>query len=219
MKILLLEDDMLLSEIMTEFLDAQGYEVTVVYNGLEAEETVYDEKFDLLLLDVNVPKLNGFQFLKSLRKTGDKTPAIFITSLHHSEDVVQGFESGADDYIKKPFELAELQVRIENVKKHFHLQSRQKIKIDDMISYDPQMQVLTIKEELYKLPKKEAEVFEYFVMHKQQTVSRDELVANLWNYEDAPSDATIRTYIKNLRKLLGEARIINIKGVGYRLDI
>ncbi|HIP60656.1 MAG TPA: response regulator transcription factor [Campylobacterales bacterium] len=214
MRVLLLEDDMILCEIITEYLEALGYEVSVTYNGNEAEDLVYLQKFDLLLLDVNVPQLNGFSFLKSFRGTGAKTPAIFITSLHGSEDVLEGFEAGCDDYIKKPFDLIELKARIDNIKRHFHIDEKQIYTIGDEISYDVATKMLNSK----KLPKKEAQVLEYFLHHKAQTISTDELISNIWSYEDSPTHATIRTYIKNLRKLIGESTITTIKGVGYRFD-
>jgi len=219
MKVLLMEDDIILSEIITEYLESLEYDVTAVYDGLEAEDLVYAQKFDLLLLDVNVPSLNGFEFLKSFRTTGDKTPSIFITSLHNSEDVLEGFEAGCDDYIKKPFDLIELKARIDNIKRHFHIDEKQEYKISDEINYHFSTQTILIKDELHKLPKKEAQILEYFLKDLAQTISTDELISNIWSYEDAPTHATIRTYIKNLRKLLGEATITTIKGVGYRFNI
>lgn len=218
MKVLLLEDDMILSEIITEYLETLDYEVCVTYNGVEAEGLVYAQKFDLLLLDVNVPGLNGFEFLKSLRGTGDKTPALFITSLHDSSDVLEGFDAGCDDYLKKPFDLVELEARIENIKRHFHIDEKDCYEISETISYDSGLQTLLVNKEAHKLPKKEAEILAYLLHHKTKTIKTDELIANLWSYEDAPSLATIRTYIKNLRKLIGEEKIITIKGVGYRFD-
>ncbi len=214
-----MEDDIILSEIITEYLESLGYDVAVVYDGLEAEELVYAQKFDLLLLDVNVPSLNGFDFLKSFRNTGDKTPSIFITSLHNSEDLLEGFEAGCDDYIKKPFDLVELKARIDNIKRHFHIDQKQESEISKEIKYHFATQTLLIGESSHKLPKKEAQILEYFLKNIAQTISTDELITNIWSYEDAPTHATIRTYIKNLRKLLGEVAITTIKGVGYRFNI
>ncbi|XPV52774.1 MAG: response regulator [Halarcobacter ebronensis] len=102
MKILLLEDDLILNEIIEEFLQDLGYDVTCVYDGMKASEIMYDEQFDLLILDVNVPSITGFDFLKSLRDESITTPAIFITSLNSIEDIEEGFNVGADDYLKNP---------------------------------------------------------------------------------------------------------------------
>ncbi|MCH9813912.1 MAG: response regulator transcription factor [Epsilonproteobacteria bacterium] len=218
MNVLLMEDDMVLSEIITEYLETLGYQVHVTYNGIEAEDLVYTSKFDLLLLDVNVPHLDGFSFLKSFRGTGAQTPAIFITSLHDSRDVLEGFEVGCDDYLKKPFDLLELKARIENIKRHFHIDEKVIFEISDTLSYDSGIQTLFVDTIAHKLPKKEAEILEYLLHHKTDTVKTEDLIANLWSYEDAPTMATIRTYIKNLRKLLGEEKIMTIKGVGYRFN-
>jgi DNA-binding response OmpR family regulator len=218
MKVLLLEDDMLLSEIITEYLDSLNYQVVSVFNGEEAEDIVYSETFDLLLLDVNVPKLNGFEFLKGVRSTGNKTPAIFITSLHESADLLEGFDAGCDDYIKKPFDLVELKARIDNIKRLFSIDEKTVYTISDTISYDAPNHTFIIDNKLYKLPKKEALIFEYLLHNKGKTISSNELISNLWSYEDAPTDATIRTYIRNLRQLLPKNSIETIKGVGYRFN-
>ena len=100
MKILLLEDDLILNEIIEEHLISQKYEITTVFTGLEAQDLLYSQKFDLLLLDVNVPILNGFELLKELRQKEIYTPAIFLTSLNQVSDIEEGFKSGCDDYIK-----------------------------------------------------------------------------------------------------------------------
>ncbi|HHS92226.1 MAG TPA: response regulator transcription factor, partial [Campylobacterales bacterium] len=136
MKILLLEDDLMLSEVIMEHLEAFEYQVTSVYDGLEAEDLLFEAKFDLLLLDVNVPHLDGFELLKNLRKAGDETPAIFITSMNSSKDVSEGFELGANDYLKKPFEMIELKARIDNLKRQFKIDEDDVINIKQKVSYD-----------------------------------------------------------------------------------
>jgi DNA-binding response OmpR family regulator len=103
--ILLLEDDIQLNDTVKQFLELKGYEVYVAYDGLQAEEIAYEKHIDLMLLDVKVPQLSGFDFLKRIRNEGRETPAIFITSLNSVEDVEKGFALGCDDYIRKPFSL------------------------------------------------------------------------------------------------------------------
>lgn len=171
-----------------------------------------------MLLDVNVPELNGFEFLKSFRETGDKTPAIFITSLHTSKDLNEGFEAGCDDYIKKPFDLVELKARIQNIKKHFHIDEENIYKITETIYYDAATKIVSMDDNAQKLPKKEAQILEYFLFNQSRIISIDELISNIWSYEDAPTPATIRTYIKNIRKLMGESVIVTLKGIGYRFN-
>ena len=215
MNILLLEDDMILSEIIVEHLEAHNYHVRAVYDGIEAEDVLFKEKFDLLLLDVNVPRLNGFELLTTLRASGNMTPTIFITSLNSSVDVSEGFTIGANDYLKKPFEMLELKARIDNIKRQFKIDSSDLVAISETITYDPLRASLSIENNSITLSKKEGEVLNYFLKHRGEVVSSEELMNNVWSYDTAPSDATLRTYIKTLRKHLGEHYITTIRGRGY----
>ena len=215
MKILLLEDDIILSEVIVEHLEYYNYAVTPIYSGIEAENLLFEEKFDLLLLDVNVPLLNGFELLKSLRDLGNETPAIFITSMNSSKDVLEGFELGANDYLKKPFEMIELKARIDNIKRHFKIDDERLIQISENVSYDFSKYILHIDSKEVSISKKEGEFLSYFLHNRAKVISNDELMVNVWSYDTAPTSATIRTYIKNLRRLLGEEMITTIRGVGY----
>jgi len=215
MKILLLEDDLILSEIITEHLEYYSYEVIPVYTGIDAENLLFEEKFDLLLLDVNVPLLNGFELLKSLRASGNNTPTIFITSLNSSQNLLEGFELGADDYLKKPFEMVELKARIDNIKRHFQIDDERTLQIKENVSYEFERQIISLDNKQIQLSKKEGEFLAYFLHNRGKLLSSDELMVNVWSYDTAPSSATLRTYIKNLRKVLGEDVITTIRGVGY----
>lgn len=218
MKIFLLEDDFILNEIIEEHLAKKNYDVKTAFDGNEAEQLLYSEKFDLLLLDVNVPGIDGFEILKTLRESGVKTPSIFITSLDMVNDIEKGFKSGCDDYIKKPFELKELDLRIENLKRLFNLNENDIISINSKIDFDIKNLLIIKNNEKVQISKKESEVLNYFLRKKNQVISIEELSLNIWSYEDSPNDSTIRTYIKNLRKFLGEDLITNIRGVGYKFN-
>jgi DNA-binding response OmpR family regulator len=218
MKILLLEDDLLLNEIIEEHLESKAYEVHTVYTGDEAQELLYSENFDLLLMDVNVPNINGFELLEDIRDKNIKTPAIFITSAHMVEDLERGFKAGCDDYIKKPFELKELDIRIENIKRLHNISQSDNIKVLDNIFLDVNNLTINMENNTFKIAQKESEVLQYLLKNKNKPVSVEELSLNVWAYEEAPIASTIRTYIKNLRKILGEDSIINIRGVGYRFN-
>ncbi len=218
MNILLLEDDEILNEVIGSFLLKKGYTVCMTYDGSEAEDAIYKNNFDLLLLDVNVPGLNGFELLKNIRANDINIPAIFLTSLDDTEDLKKGFLSGCDDYIKKPFEFEELDLRIENIKRLYKIGSLHAENINENISYDFDNMILNVKEKSYNLSKKESKVLEYFLKNKHRIISIDELGLNVWSYEDCPTNSTIRTYIKNLRKLFEEDVITTIKGVGYRFN-
>lgn len=218
MKILLLEDDLILNEIIQEHLIEKEHAVLSVFTGDDAQDAIYSKTFDILLLDVNVPNINGFELLNQLRKNGIKTPAIFITSANMLEDIEKGFESGCDDYIKKPFELKELDLRIENIKRLHNISSNSIIEISKNISLDKGNLIININETKVHIAQKESEVLEYLIQNKNKIVSIDELSTNVWAYEESPTASTIRTYIKNLRKIVGDESIINIRGVGYRFN-
>lgn len=218
MKILLLEDDLILNEIIEEHLISQKHEITTVFTGLEAQDLLYSQKFDLLLLDVNVPILNGFELLKELRQKEIYTPAIFLTSLNQVSDIEEGFKSGCDDYIKKPFELKELDIRINNIKRLFNINPNNLTEISKDIFLDVENLLIIKNDKQIHIAKKECEVLQYLIKNYNKQVSIDELSLNVWSYEDSPSAATIRTYIKNLRRILGDEYIINLRGVGYRFN-
>ena len=218
MKILLLEDDLLLNEIIEEHLLLNEHNVTCAYDGFEAEELLYSQTFDLLLLDVNVPNINGFDLLKDLRAKDIRTPAIFITSLDMLEDMQKGFAAGCEDYIKKPFELKELDLRINNIKRLFNISPKEVITIAKDLILDKSNLVIIKNDKKIKIALKEVEVLQYLINNKSKPVSVEELSLNVWSYEDAPQEATIRTYIKNLRKVLGAEHILNIRGVGYKFN-
>ena len=219
MKILLLEDDVILNEIIEEFLLSLNYEVITAFDGNIAEELIYEESFDLLLFDVNIPNITGFELLKNIRQNNINIPIIFITSRHTADDVKIGFNSGCDDYIKKPFELSELQLRIENIKRLRQIDNHGQIKIDNDTFYDYEKKVIIRNNEEFNLSKIEAKILEYFLKNKNKTISIDEISVNNWVYDEMPESTTIRTYIKNLRKKLNDETITTLKGIGYRFNI
>ncbi len=218
MNILLLEDDIILSEILSEHLSEKGYFVSAVYDGEEAYEKLLSKRYDLMLLDVNVPLLNGFELLKLLKEQHVTTPAIFITSLDSAHDLKKGFDLGCDDYLKKPFELLELDARIEHLIK-VHNMDAAHIKIDSQNYLDISTYELVKNGQRTKISKKDFEIIRYFSSQKDRIVSHEELIANIWFESEVPSDATLRTYIKNVRAYLGKDFITTIKGVGYRVNI
>lgn len=218
MRILLLEDDLILNEIITEHLEEEGYEVFSVFDGEDAQEEIYSQKFDLLLLDVNVPNINGFDLLKDIRSKEIKTAAIFITSANMLEDIEKGFKSGCDDYIKKPFALKELDLRIDNIKRLYNINNSSSTQISTNITLDINNLLIKKEKEEIHITKKECDVLQYLINNKSKHVSIEELSLNIWSYEEAPLASTIRTYIKNLRKILGEEFIVNTRGVGYRFN-
>ena len=200
MKILLLEDDPALAHILVDFLEDE-YEVVQTYSMKKALQLAEDEKFDLYIFDINVPDGDGISLLKELRGFHDETPAIFITAFHDTKYLKSAFESGANDFIRKPFDLEELAQRIENIKRHFGLKSL--VKLADTMVFDTKTHTLKTAEKTIKLTHKESNCLHYFYKNRHRVVSSDELLQNFWEYEDMPSDDAIRTIVKNLRKHIG----------------
>ncbi len=216
-RILLLEDDAGLNETVTEFLEEEGHEVISVYDGYEAQEKLYESKYDLLLLDINVPGIDGLELLKESREAGVAAPAIYITSMHSVDDLERGFKSGCDDYIRKPFALKELKIRVETLlKRGFFHESNDLIQIDENIFYDRKNTELVIDGESVSLGNKESRLLKLFVKKEGEILSHETIYAHLWDYDEEPSDTALRTYIKNLRKIIGKERIVSIKKQGYK---
>jgi DNA-binding response OmpR family regulator len=216
-KILILEDDIELNETLSEYLQDQDYDVVSVYDGISAQERLYEEKFELLLLDVNVPKPNGFELLHEARKNSLETPAIFMTTRSSIDDLEEGYRSGADDYIRKPFELKELKLRIESMLKrnYFHAKNT-KVEISQNIFYDTDTNELYIDDKIVPLGEKESRLLKLFIQKRSQLLTHEVIISHLWDYDEKSSDSALRTYIKNLRKLLGKDSIVSHKRLGYQ---
>jgi len=216
-RLLLLEDDANLNETIRDYLEEHGYEVVSSYDGFEAQERLYEQSFDLLLLDVNTPGIDGFDLLKEARKENVGTPAIYITARESVEDLEEGFASGCDDYLRKPFALKELLIRVETLlKREFFHRERAHVPIAEGIEYDPGGRNLLINGVSRNLGAKEAKLLELFLRHPGEVISHEKIFSALWDYDEEPSDSSVRTYIKNLRKWIGKERIVSLKKQGYR---
>ncbi len=218
-KILLLEDDANLNETVTEFLEEQGYDVVSVYDGYEAQEKLYESKYDLLLLDINVPGIDGLELLKESREEGIVAPAIYITSMDSVDDLEKGFNSGCDDYIRKPFALKELQIRVETLlKRDFFHNVQELLQISENVAYNIKNNELIINDESVSLGNKESRLLKLFMKTEGEVIAHERIYKFLWDYDEEPSDTALRTYIKNLRKIIGKERIVSIKKQGYKFS-
>lgn len=216
-KLFLLEDDPNLSESVAEYLEDHGYAVTCAYDAHNAEDLLYENSFDLLLLDVNVPGGDGFSLLKASRKSGNHTPAIFITSRNAMNDVEEGFESGGDDYLRKPYELKELLLRIQTIlKRNFFHPPSSMLDLGNDISYDIENQCLLLRGVEQSLQPKEHKLLKLFIQHTGELLTHETIMEHLWEYDEISNDGSLRTYIKTLRKLLGKDRIVSHKRIGYQ---
>jgi len=215
MQILLLEDDTVLADILIDYLQ-ESYDVIHTYSMNKALTLAEETNFDLYIFDINVPDGDGISLLKELRSFNDNTPAIFVTAFHDTQHLKDAFQSGGNDFIKKPFELEELKERIENIKRQFGLDKE--ITLTETFRFDTEAHLLRSEEKQVTLSLKESECLHYLYKNRQRVVSPDEILQNLWEYDEMPSEDTIRTLIKQLRKYLGKEHIINIRGEGYRFE-
>ena len=212
-KILLLEDDEVLSETLIELLESENFEVEHVADGESALDATFVKHFSLLLLDVNVPFLNGFELLKSLRESGDTTPAIFITSLSDVASLANGFDVGADDYIKKPFDFNELLIRIHALLRKAYHSYQNEIQVNDF-------RFVIEKDELYNqsnfipLSPYELQITKLFFKNLNKTVQKETIFEELAQGKEM-SEGALRVHINKLRKI--GLPITTIKGIGYRL--
>ena len=193
MHILLLEDDTVLADILVDFL-RESYEVTHTYSMKKALHLAESNTFNLYIFDINVPDGDGISLLKELRSFNDNTPAIFVTAFHDTQHLKDAFQSGGNDFIKKPFELEELTQRIENIKRQFGLDKE--ISLTPQALFDTEAHLLRFKEKQISLSLKESELLHYLYKNRQRIVSPDELLQSLWSYDEMPSEDTIRTLIK-----------------------
>ncbi|MFC2427826.1 MAG: response regulator transcription factor [Campylobacter sp.] len=215
-QILLVEDDETLSELISEYLSEQGYDVTVRADAKAALDTAYERNFDILILDVKLPKGDGFSLLRELRRLGDDTPAIFTTSLNALQDLEIGYKSGCDDYLKKPYELKELLLRIQIlIKRKFSHVNDEFIELNDGYKFYPSSKTLRQNGQIVNLSNKESELLALFLENKNALLSKETIFEKIWNYGEEPSELSLRVYVKNLRRILGKDAIINRRGDGY----
>ncbi|MCW9025953.1 MAG: response regulator transcription factor, partial [Thiovulaceae bacterium] len=183
--ILLLEDDILLGETLVDLLEDEGYKVSHYPNGQDALDATFNNKFDLYLLDINVPQIDGLTLLKELRDADDNTPAIYLTSHQEKDKLLEGFSNGCDDFIKKPFDNDELLVRIGSIFKR----SKQKNSdcLDKLCHDEVHKRILYHNEEL-DLSQKEYKLLLLLMRHVNSTVPKELISDELWNHNEGGSD-------------------------------
>ena len=217
MRVLVLEDEYALRQSIEEFLEDLGFEVKGFERGDEFLDELYSQKYDILLLDVKVPGINGFELLKQLREMGNDVPAIFVTSMTHVDDLAKGFELGCCDYIKKPFDLKELEVRLKNVLRRECFDAKSDIvELGEGFRYDLKRFVLTKGDTNIPLTKQEQRILELLIKHRGSVVTPELFCEEVWGEYVDP--ANVRVHINKLRKKLDKNIIKNVHGVGYTID-
>ena len=214
MKILILEDDKLFNETLEDFLEEEGFEVAFALDPYTALDLAYEQKFDLYLFDVNLPYETGFSLLLKLRDSGDNTPTIFLTSRKDKHSITEGFNVGADDYMKKPIDLDELLLRIRAVLRRKYRSD--KIAIGEY-TIDVMAKKLYHNNKLLKVTTKAIELLLLLLNSKGEVVQIAQIEEQLWHSNEEVSLGAIRVYVTTLKKYF--PNIENIRGVGYRLGV
>lgn len=221
MRVLLVEDDPRIADVLATSLCEQRYTVDVAEDGEKAWEFVETLGYDLILLDVMLPKLNGINLCQRIRQAGHQIPILMLTAKDTSEDKVIGLDVGADDYVVKPFDLPELLARIRA------LLRRKSVAVNPILEWqqlrlDPSSHEVIYADQPLHLTPKEYSLLELFLRNTNLVLSRSAILDNLWSFEDPPSEEAVKVHIKDLRKKLRKAGaapnfIETVYGVGYRL--
>ncbi|WP_298366068.1 response regulator transcription factor [uncultured Lutibacter sp.] len=219
-KIILAEDEPALGQIVKESLEMRNFEVLLCVDGEEAYKTYKIESPELLVLDVMMPKKDGFTLAKEIRKEDPNIPIIFLTAKSQTEDVVEGFNLGGNDYLKKPFSMEELIVRINALlKRKKNIDTLQTIELGEF-TFDLQKQTLTHKNTTTSLTHRESELLHHLILHKDKVLERSFILKKLWGNDDFFNARSMDVFITKLRKKLKldpSIQIINVRGFGYKL--
>ena len=222
MKLLLVEDEKQLSEALQQILIKNKYSVDAVYNGEEGLLYALSDVYDAIILDIMLPKLNGIEILKTIRKKGISTPVILLTAKATIEDKILGLDCGADDYLPKPFSTEELLARLRALtRRSGGFINENTLEFSDiklnLSTYD-----MEVKDNSITLTQKEFEILRYFMQRPKSVVSKDDLITKLWGYDSDIEYNNIEVYISFLRKKLdyveSNVKITTIRRVGYRLE-
>jgi DNA-binding response OmpR family regulator len=227
-KILYVEDEPFLSKVVKEMLENKGYDVLLEANGAKVMTAFKNFKPDICLLDVMLPDVDGYTLGKSIRSADENMPVIFLTAKTQTADVVEGFESGGTDYIKKPFSVEELEVRIKN---QLTVRLRQKKSAATLVNEDCDLGKsrfnsarleLVVNGSVIRLSHKEAQIMQYFSMHKNTVVDRKDLLMTVWCDDSFFNSRTLDVYIRKFREYFKPDKgieIITLKGKGYQFMV
>lgn len=213
--VLVLEDDRLLAETLEDFLETLGYTPHIFMNAKDALRACYENIFNLYLLDINIPDMSGLEFLTLLRESGDETPAIYITSSNDTRTLIKGYDIGADDYIKKPFDLEELACRVKAVLERTH-GFKDEVIIDEKFRLDLGQRLLYKNDLPCDLNPKDFELLLLLVENSGKIVTKEMIAKKLWSASEGIHEGAVRVYINNIKKFLGKNSIENIRSIGYR---
>jgi len=213
MKILLLEDDTMLNDMITDYLSSTGHVITSTTRGKECLDILENERFDLLILDINLPDIDGFTILETMHEQKRMIPTIYISALIDIEDITRAFDIGCFDYLKKPFHLKELTLRINKILKTRIVPQKHK-RLSKSYSFDSETLTLYFNNEPHILPTRQLQIIELLAKNRSLVVNYDMFREYVWN-DDFIDNATIRAEVNRVKKVLKEDFITNIRGSGY----
>ena len=216
MKILLLEDEVMLNESIQEFLESEGHTVKSYVDGLEAFDDLKSNSYDLLILDINVPGMDGLTFLERLHELKIHAPAIYISALVDIEDISRAYTLGCYDYLKKPFHLKELALRLDRIVLSSEV-PRVHLRLSKNYSYDQEHNTLLFQGEPQVLTKRQSQIIDLLARNRGRVVDFEQFTLYVWD-ELIVDNATIRAEVNRLKKTLNEDVIINVRGMGYMID-
>ena len=220
-KILIVEDEKMLAEILSDTLSDRNFDVRLAYDGIHALEAIKKEPFDVIVSDVMMPNLDGYSLAKKLRNEGFNTPILFLTALSATEDVVKGFETGGNDFLKKPFAIDELIVRVKALAGRAEVMDAQETSyVIGEYEFNPSSKELTIRGELTTLAAREAAVLVRLCRRRGRVVEASELLKELWGDDSYFNLRSLNVYITRLRNHLKAdptVEIESVRGVGYLL--
>lgn len=215
-RILIAEDESRIASFVMKGLSAAGFTVTVVEDGEHAAAMARDDDFDLLILDLGLPRLDGHEVLREVRGRGERLPVIILTARHDVTDKVGGFEGGADDYVTKPFEFEELLARVRARLRAPGQQEDEEIRAGE-VELNLRTRVASVGGRRVELSSREFALAETFLRHPGQVLSREQLLSRVWGYDYDPGSNIVEVYVRYLRKKLGPDVIETVRGAGYRL--
>lgn len=203
-KVLLADDEQGLRDITKKYLERNGFDVITAKNGAEAIAAVDKNVFDIIVLDIMMPEIDGRQVCQYIRTKYD-VPVIFLTALGKEQDVIQGYEIGADEYVTKPFSMPILMVKINSLVKRYHgLTIKNGLITIGNIQIEPARRIVTVNKKVISIAPKEYELLMYFIDNKNQVLSRTQILDAVWGYDYEGYDRAVDTHVKKLRAILGE---------------
>lgn len=220
-RILITDDEAKIRSLIAKYAIHEGFETDEACNGMEAVEKCESNHYDLVLMDIMMPELDGFSAVKEIKKTKPNMPFIMLSALGEEYDKIHGFDLGVDDYVVKPFSTKELMMRIHAILKRTKpiSENEDKLVVDQMI-IDYSARTVTIAGNRIQLSPKEYELLTYLAKNRGIALTREQLLSNVWGYDFFGDDRTLDTHIKLLRRNLGEYAkyIVTLRGIGYRFE-